>query len=404
MWRTIEAPFVLLCCCYVLLPVLTHETSFGKNFAFKRGNGFYDGNEYDDGFAEFTGGEKRTLSGMQRRRFQNRVEEDEAEVKRESIDDVLFRELTRREHIATETSDDTSQSDTFKDQVVDGVGTTGDDLALKEEEEKQENIKKRSYLPDDGDIFEGDIVMDQRLRSWITGEYDKRDAINDISYLWPKSDDGTVRVPYSLSDEIKEDTWKMKSIHQAIESFNKFTCVRFLLLDKSEDNLKREYGDGLDRVKLKINGSMCYSSVGRQGGEQDISIGNGCERVGTVIHEMMHSIGFIHEQSRPDRDDYIHVFYENIKDGMEHNFQKYSIGEVKNLPANKGFYDYDSCLHYNNHAFSKNSKDTIRSISQPYRRFGQRVSFSAHDILQINELYGCDVPNLRQKLQDIPYE
>ena len=47
------------------------------------------------------GAEKRTLSGMQRRRFQNRVEEDEAEVKRESIDDVLFRELTRREHIAT---------------------------------------------------------------------------------------------------------------------------------------------------------------------------------------------------------------------------------------------------------------------------------------------------------------
>ena len=46
--------------------------------------------------------------------------------------------------------------------------------------------------------------MDQRLRSWVTGQYDKRDAVRDDSYLWPKSRDGKVRVPYILSDEILE--------------------------------------------------------------------------------------------------------------------------------------------------------------------------------------------------------
>lgn len=49
--------------------------------------------------------------------------------------------------------------------------------------------------------------MDQRLRSWVTGQYDKRDAINDESYLWPASVDDNkkrvIRVPYTLSDEIQ---------------------------------------------------------------------------------------------------------------------------------------------------------------------------------------------------------
>ena len=51
--------------------------------------------------------------------------------------------------------------------------------------------------------------MDQRLRSWVTGESDKRDAINDVSYLWPKSDNGAVRVPYTLSDEIQRGKKKI---------------------------------------------------------------------------------------------------------------------------------------------------------------------------------------------------
>ena len=47
-------------------------------------------------FATPTGAEKRTLSEMQRRRFQN-VQEDEGEMKRDSIHDLLLRELTRGE-------------------------------------------------------------------------------------------------------------------------------------------------------------------------------------------------------------------------------------------------------------------------------------------------------------------
>ncbi len=53
------------------------------------------------------------------------------------------------------------------------------------------------------------------------------------------------------------------------------------------------------------------------GGKQILSLDYGCVNVGVIIHEFLHIIGFFHEQSRPDRDDFITVVYENIVPGFE---------------------------------------------------------------------------------------
>lgn len=66
------------------------------------------------------------------------------------------------------------------------------------------------------------------------------------------------------------------------------------------------------------NGSGCSSYVGRQLSmtDQVVSIRSpGCTSLGTVSHEFLHALGFFHEQSRPDRDDFVTIQYENIQEG-----------------------------------------------------------------------------------------
>lgn len=67
-----------------------------------------------------------------------------------------------------------------------------------------------------------------------------------------------------------------------------------------------------------INGKTgCWSSVGRLSGRQEVNLQSpGCTwKIGTIIHELMHVLGFMHEQNRSDRDAYVTVNWDNIRPG-----------------------------------------------------------------------------------------
>ena len=60
----------------------------------------------------------------------------------------------------------------------------------------------------------------------------------------------------------------------------------------------------------------CWSYVGMIGGRQDISIGPGCTSL-IPVHEIFHALGRWHEQSRPDRDNFVKVNLNNVPEGND---------------------------------------------------------------------------------------
>lgn len=153
---------------------------------------------------------------------------------------------------------------------------------------------------------------------------------------------------------------------------------------------------GRDHIQFTADDRGCFSnSIGKKGGMQKISLTvvDGCDNHATILHEIGHAIGFWHEQSRPDRDEYLTILWNNIQDGKEHNFERLD-SEVDSLGE---AYGYRSIMHYNLYAFSKNKKKTIRVREGPYNaqgrppHVGRRSRLSDSDVMRINRMYICPI-------------
>ncbi|XP_078355010.1 high choriolytic enzyme 1-like [Oculina patagonica] len=236
-------------------------------------------------------------------------------------------------------------------------------------------------------VIEGDMMVDK----WFvnhTRRISKRGAIlksKSHSFYWPgttSKGSRIVRVPYSLNTGFFSKlfgTGPVKAFRKAVKQFNKRTCIRF---EEKTDKDK-------DYIEI-VKGSGCWAQIGRRSGRQQLSLGKGCDTRGRAIHEIMHAIGFLHEQSREDRDQHVVVLYQNIPEARRSEFATYD-QDTGNLP-----YDFHSIMHYDNKFFSKNGENTIEARIDPKMRLGQSSGFSALDVVRINMLYKC--PELQKNL------
>ncbi|MBR6305539.1 MAG: hypothetical protein IKR38_02010 [Bacteroidales bacterium] len=131
------------------------------------------------------------------------------------------------------------------------------------------------------------------------------------------------------------------------------------------------------------------SKVGMHSGGQIINLYNYNHKT-TIEHEIMHALGFFHEQERVDRDDYITIKWLNINPLKWHNFRKYNfLGQDSGIDFQS--FDFDSIMLYDSYttdaSFAINvDKPIMTRINGT--TFNGGLTLSSGDIAGIRSIYG----------------
>jgi len=246
------------------------------------------------------------------------------------------------------------------------VPNTAENMAIIESGNFKQNIEELSGQ------FEGDMVLTPAQERMLNGL--DRTGLIDTSFRWPNN-----TVYYTISDIFNQA--QSDYIEEGLRELERVSCLRFIPRTTQEAY-----------VSVEGNGSGCSSNVGYLGRQQRLHLqlyppGEGCFRIGTIIHEFLHAVGFYHMQSATERDDFVTIMWDHIQSGTEGNFNTYPADRISNFGVD---YDPTSVMHYSAYGFSRNGFATIvpHDITL-INIMGQRTGLSDKDISRLNSMYTC---------------
>jgi hypothetical protein len=214
-------------------------------------------------------------------------------------------------------------------------------------------------------IFQGDIILDRAGIDSVSVDYSQ--------FLWPKVGN-QYQIPYTIAS----GSGNLTNLNAAITQFNNtFSNIQLVARTSQTDYVTFNFDPN-------NNSGQCESNVGRAGGQQQVGGAGGtftpCT-VATILHELGHTVGLWHEQSRVDRDTYISVNNANLIKGSIANFNK--IFDNAQTPT---LFDYASIMEYPPFSFSRNGGPAIESIPAGIP-LSNLTGYTAADIDGIERLY-----------------
>ncbi|GMR47843.1 hypothetical protein PMAYCL1PPCAC_18038, partial [Pristionchus mayeri] len=189
-------------------------------------------------------------------------------------------------------------------------------------------------------LYQGDILLSEDQAETIfnetistPGSRIPRQAYSSKSSLWD-----TTKPIYFQFYNVSASASSL--IRSSLSFWQSQTCINFI-----------ESTTNTPRLRF-IKGSGCWSLVGRSSvvPVQDISIGAGCEYIRTISHEIGHVLGLFHHQARPDRDNFVTVVAQNVKEQFLDQYNKQTNATCNTYGIG---YDVGSVMHYKQREFTK---------------------------------------------------
>lgn len=201
-------------------------------------------------------------------------------------------------------------------------------------------------IPKGYTIIEGDIQVPIGYVKLLRQRSPGSPAATYQTNLWP----GGI-IPFEFSDDCTFDP--DTSASPCVSQTNRTAMLSAMAVLESAANVDFRQCDNnsCDGNFVRIqNSNRNNSSVGMQGGCQIINIANWFPQ-NVIVHELLHCLGFFHEQSRPDRDNFVRVNCNNIQGGCDGDIFKVNF-RIEDDASVYGPYDFGSVMHYNQCAFS----------------------------------------------------
>ncbi|WP_291515439.1 M12 family metallopeptidase [Bdellovibrio sp. ArHS] len=146
-----------------------------------------------------------------------------------------------------------------------------------------------------------------------------------------------------------------------------------------------DYTDQEDVLVFQTGSKDCKSYLGKVGGKQPVWLAPNCAPA-EIAHEIMHALGFIHEQNRTDREAFVQVLKDNVEEGYLINFEIFppSLMKVSGLAP----FDYNSLMLYPSDTFAKPGTSQTLVSKDPGRQIAPLRALSQADIQRLYQAYG----------------
>ncbi|XP_001848472.2 low choriolytic enzyme [Culex quinquefasciatus] len=226
-----------------------------------------------------------------------------------------------------------------------------------------------------GNLVESDMRLPMpKLRNGLVGD-------TTSFFRWPNA-----TMVYKMVGNFNKT--ERHFIQRAMREFERYTCIRF-----------KERTNEVSYAAIGNSDYGCWADVGRGHGKTVVNLQAGCATaLTTPIHELMHALGFFHEHTRLDRDQYIDVIYDHMipDPSIYYNFQLVEPSEASNFSVP---YDIGSIMHYSRYSFSvKPGKLETMVAKVPWNStFGQGDTLTKYDALLLNIMY-CGTPPPKEAL------